>query len=109
MSLRALPEEDWQHSGAFVHFHFCPECGSTVDWEVEATPGKTGIAVGVFADPTFPPPDASIFAPHRHPWGSIPEGIPSTKDTVPPSRPLRAATVARRSSDLMASPKQRGS
>jgi hypothetical protein len=40
-------------SGAQVYFHFCPECGSTMCWEAEASPGKTGIPVGVFADPTL--------------------------------------------------------
>jgi hypothetical protein len=96
-------------SGAFVYFHFCPECGSTVCWEVEATPGKTGIAVGVFADSSFPPPNASIFAPHRHPWVSVPEGIPQYEGHGPAFAAAAAAAVARRSSDEMSSPKQRGS
>jgi hypothetical protein len=63
-------------SGAFIYFHFCPECGSTVYWEVEATPGKTGVPIGVFADPTFPPPTVSIFMPHKHPWVVVPERVP---------------------------------
>lgn len=32
-------------SGAYIHFRFCPECGSTVCREVEASPGKTGNVV----------------------------------------------------------------
>ncbi|MEO8924924.1 MAG: GFA family protein [Caldimonas sp.] len=76
-------------SGAYVYFHFCPECGSTIYWEVEASPGKTGVPIGVFADPTFPPPNVSIFVPHKHPWVSVPEGSLRTKDTVRPSRLLR--------------------
>jgi hypothetical protein len=63
-------------SGAYVYFHFCHECGSTMYWEVEATPGRTGIPVGVFADPTFHSPTASSFVPLKHPWVLIPEGIP---------------------------------
>ena len=63
-------------SGAYVYFHFCPECGSTMYWEVEPTPGRTGIPVGVFADPTFHSPTASSFVPLKHPWVLIPEGIP---------------------------------
>jgi hypothetical protein len=35
-----------------------------------------GIPVGVFADPAFPPPDVSIFMPHKHPWVVVPDGMP---------------------------------
>jgi hypothetical protein len=37
-------------------YHFCPVCGSTVYWELAIAPGFLGVAVGTFADPTFPPP-----------------------------------------------------
>jgi hypothetical protein len=76
-------------SGAYVHFHFCPECGTTVYWKVEASPGKTGIAIGVFADPTFP---ARTFLSSRriNTRGSrFPRASLRTKGTVRPSRPLR--------------------
>ena len=42
-------------------FHFCPECGSTVYWEIAAAPELLGAAVGTFADPAFPPPMISGF------------------------------------------------
>ena len=29
-------------SGAYVYFHFCPECGTIIYWEIEARRGKTG-------------------------------------------------------------------
>ena len=83
-------------SGAFIHFHFCPECGSTVCWEVEANPGKTGIPAGVFADPTFPPPAVAIFVPHKHPWVSIPPGIPQNEGHSAAFAAAAAAAVARR-------------
>jgi hypothetical protein len=84
-------------SGAYVYFHFCPECGSTMYWEVEATPGKTGIPVGVFADPAFQQPNVSIFGPYKHPWVSIPEGIQQNEGHSPTFAAAAAAAVARRS------------
>jgi len=66
-------------TGCDVYFAFCPTCGSTVFWEVEARRGSVGIPVGVFADPSFPPPTVSIFVPHKHPWVSIPEGVPQSE------------------------------
>ena len=83
--------------GAYIYFHFCPECGPTVYWEVEASPGKTGIPIGVFADPTFPPPSVSIFVPHRNPWVSVPEGIPQNEGHGAAFAAAAAAAVALRS------------
>ena len=48
--------------------HFCPECGSVVLWEATKRPGQIAIAVGMFADPSFPPPARSIFEGTKHPW-----------------------------------------
>jgi hypothetical protein len=55
-------------SGNSVTFHFCPECGATVYWELSALPGFVGVAVGAFADPSFPPPKISVYEQRRHPW-----------------------------------------
>ena len=63
-------------SGRRVNFYFCPDCGATMYWTLEAKADRTGIPVGVFADPNFPPPQVAIFVPHRHPWVTIPAGIP---------------------------------
>ena len=63
-------------SGRRVNFHFCPDCGATMYWTLEAKADRTGIPVGVFADPGFPPPQVAIFVPHRHPWVTIPDGVP---------------------------------
>ena len=30
-------------SGAYVYFHFCPECGTIIYWEIEARRGKTAL------------------------------------------------------------------
>jgi hypothetical protein len=42
-------------------------------------PDVIGIPVGIFADPAYPPPRSSIFVPHKHPWVSIPPGIPQNE------------------------------
>jgi hypothetical protein len=61
-------------SGATATFHFCPDCGSTVFFELATTAAFIGVAVGAFADPTFPPPKFSVYEERRHPWAAI-EGI----------------------------------
>lgn len=58
-------------SGNSVTFHFCPSCGSTVWWELEALPGFVGVAVGAFADPAFPGPTVSIYEARRHTWVEV--------------------------------------
>jgi hypothetical protein len=55
-------------SGKPITFHFCPECGSTVYWEIANAPGLIAIAVGAFADPTFPPPRHSVYEERQHAW-----------------------------------------
>ena len=51
-----------------VTSHFCPTCGSTVYYYRKSDPARTGVKVGAFADPTFPPPIGSGLEEYRHPW-----------------------------------------
>jgi hypothetical protein len=63
--------------GTKIHFRFCPNCGSTVCWEMPAHDDGIAVAVGAFADPGFtPPPARSIYdASRRHAWVDVkPEG-----------------------------------
>jgi hypothetical protein len=55
-------------SGAPATFHFCPVCGSTVWWEAAGAPNSIAVAVGMFADPGFPPPHVSVYEERKHPW-----------------------------------------
>ena len=55
-------------SGGSVHYGFCRSCGSTVFWRADKQPGKIAVAVGAFADPTFPAPARSIWERRQHPW-----------------------------------------
>jgi hypothetical protein len=55
-------------SGEPITFNFCPVCGSTVYWELTGAPGFVAVAVGGFADPSFPPPRHSVYDDRRHSW-----------------------------------------
>ena len=57
-------------------YHFCPECGSTVYWELAIAPDFLGAAVGTFTDPTFPPPIISGFEVFGHPWAMTASDLP---------------------------------
>jgi len=60
--------------GARFKFRFCPVCGTTVFHTEEGHDGTVGVAVGAFADPTFPPPRVSVYDSRRHPWVQLPPG-----------------------------------
>jgi len=68
--------------GKPVSFHFCPKCGSTVFWEPERMPHLIGVAVGAFADPSFPQPEQSVFTTSKHAWVDLP-GEMRTFATMP--------------------------
>jgi hypothetical protein len=63
-------------SGNALTFSFCPTCGSTVYWEGASFPGLVAVAIGSFADPTFPAPAVSVWEEARHPWVSLPPDTP---------------------------------
>jgi hypothetical protein len=56
-------------------FHFCPDCGATVFYTVEASPGFLAVPVGAFADPSFPAPTTSVWEERRHSWLRLPDDI----------------------------------
>ncbi|MGK2942820.1 MAG: GFA family protein [Immundisolibacter sp.] len=62
--------------GFEITFHFCPDCGSSVCWDVKGTDSVV-VAVGCFADPHFPAPSLSLYGCTRHDWVTQPAGIPS--------------------------------
>ena len=59
-----------------VTYHFCPECGSTVYWEIAVAPGFLGVAIGAMTDPTFPAPKISGFEEYGHPWAMTVSDLP---------------------------------
>jgi hypothetical protein len=62
-------------SGNNLAFHFCPQCGSTVWWELDASPDVIVVAVGAFADPQFPAPRVSVYEARHHRWVDL-EALP---------------------------------
>src|SRR5215470_34283 len=62
-------------SGDPLTFRFCPTCGSTLYWTLQAQPDLIAIAVGAFADPGFPAPRVSVYERRRHAWVTVPETV----------------------------------
>ncbi len=67
------------HSGGKSNIHFCPACGSSLFWEGPIFPEMRGVAVGCFADPSFPPPQGAFWDENRHPWVKFPPGVEANK------------------------------
>jgi hypothetical protein len=66
-------------SGGRAEFHFCPICGATVYYLIDAKPDVIAIPVGAFADSAFPGPKVSVYEQRRHPWVAV-EGIEQRYD-----------------------------
>lgn len=69
----------WRRIGsgesAAIH-HFCATCGLTLFYVLERQPDVVAVAVGAFADPTFPSPAFSVYEDRAHAWVAITgEGI----------------------------------
>jgi hypothetical protein len=86
---QGIPREFTRDSatGKKVTFHFCADCGSTVFWHPERMPHLAGVAVGAFADPSFPRPEQSVWTRDKHDWLELPEGM-RRFDAQPPPRPV---------------------
>jgi hypothetical protein len=61
--------------GRKVRFHFCPNCGSSIYWDLDRRPNHYGVAVGAFADVTFPAPAISVWGRSMHTWVHMPDGM----------------------------------
>jgi hypothetical protein len=70
--------------GARFTFRFCAICGSNVfHTEQGREHSSVAVAVGAFADPSFPAPQDSVYDCRRHPWVQLPAGALSY-DKDPP-------------------------
>ena len=58
-----------------ITFRFCPTCGTSVYYTADYMPGAIAIAVGSFADPSFPAPTLSVYEHRRHAWVTVPGSI----------------------------------
>jgi hypothetical protein len=71
--------------GRKIRFYFCPICGSTVYYQTDKYPEHIGIAVGCFADPSFPAPAASVWESTKHDWACLPQKIEHFQEGSPVS------------------------
>jgi hypothetical protein len=71
-------------TGSKLHQHFCPECGTTLFWDPDYAPGFRVVAIGCFADPTFPPPQVAWYERSRHPWLILPKDLPTFQADASP-------------------------
>ena len=62
-------------TGTGAKFYFCPKCGSTVYYTSDGDKTRIGIKIGMFADPSFPPPKITGHAKYIHPWTQDIEGL----------------------------------
>ena len=61
--------------GNRIVFHFCPNCGATVHWQIEGREDSTTVAVGAFAEPAFPAPTISVYDGRKHAWVTLPSHV----------------------------------
>ena len=55
-------------SGRWAKFRFCPTCGDTVAYRIEAMPGVTAIPLGAFDNPYAFTPAFSVWEERKHEW-----------------------------------------
>ncbi len=55
---------------------FLSDLRLTVYWEGEGFPGYVAVAIGIFADPSFPAPTIAVWEESRHPWVSLSPDTP---------------------------------
>lgn len=72
-------------TGKDVTFHFCPGCGASLYWLPERMPHLIGVAVGAFADPSFPQPEQSVWSKDKHHWLTLPDDM-TMHEMLPPPR-----------------------
>jgi hypothetical protein len=59
-------------SGNRITFHFCPECGSDVHYEINGKfDGLVAVPVGAFEDPYVLKPRFSVWEDRKHDWVEI--------------------------------------
>ena len=59
-------------SGNRITFHFCPECGSDVHYEINGKfDGLVAVPVGAFEDPYVLKPRFSVWEERKHDWVEI--------------------------------------
>jgi hypothetical protein len=55
-------------SGRSCTYYFCPLCGATVYYEIEARPGRVSVPAGGFAADQIPQPAIAVHAARKPSW-----------------------------------------
>ncbi|MGB1319366.1 MAG: GFA family protein [Vibrio gallaecicus] len=55
-------------TGNEVTYQFCPNCGTTMQLGITASPEVAVIPLGLFKEQDFPPPSFSIYEERKHGW-----------------------------------------
>jgi len=76
--------------GRKLRLHFCPDCGTTVYWDLDVRPDLIGVALGAFADPSFPRPTRSIWEATRHPWVAFNHELEHFQQQPPSAAPAKS-------------------
>lgn len=58
-------------SGKWGRFRFCPTCGDTIAYRIEAMPGVVAIPLGTFDNPHAFAPAHSVWEERQHDWLAI--------------------------------------
>jgi hypothetical protein len=64
----------WQRAGdegGIGTFSFCPDCGATVFYVIDAMPGQIAIPLGALAGQDQPAPKVSVYENRLQPWVAI--------------------------------------
>jgi hypothetical protein len=67
--------------------HFCPDCGATVYYVSDEDSAHIAVPVGAFADPSFDPPQRSVWESRRHGWVGLPDDLIHEHDDEPATAP----------------------
>lgn len=59
----------------WLRIQFCPKCGTTVTWTVEAMPGMRALGLGTFDDPKWLKVERFGWYRSAHPWVIAPAGV----------------------------------
>jgi len=62
-------------TGRWLRTEFCPTCGSTVTWTLEANPAWRGVAGGAFDDTSWLKVERHGWIRSRQHWVVIPPGV----------------------------------
>lgn len=57
--------------GNRLTYQFCPDCGTTVYYQIDKAPDVVAIPVGGFSQGGYPQPKFSVYESRRNPWVQI--------------------------------------